>query len=152
MEREPEIPRDLKIVAYLCLIFGILAVIDVLFDLLQSHLNLNFGVLQVPIGFGLLRLRRGWRTCALVFLWMGMILVPVFCLGVAAMPGMPVYKFFGQPIGAGSKLPALILAIGLFILMVWEYRVLTRESVRRLFYLGSREETIAEYLARGRQR
>jgi len=152
MEREPEIPRDLKIVAYLCIIFGILVVIDVLFDLLQSHLNLNFGVLQIPIGFGLLRLRRGWRTCALVFLWIGMILVPVFCLGVVTMPGMPIYKFLGQPIGAGSKLPALILAIGLFILMVWEYRVLTRESVRRLFYLGSREETIAEYLARGRQR
>src|SRR6185436_1302313 len=105
------------------------------FDLLQSHLNLNFGVLQIPIGFGLLRLRRGWRTCALVFLWMGMILVPVFCLGVLTMPGMPVYKFLGQPIGAGPQPPALILAIGLFILMVWEYRVLTRESVRRLFYL-----------------
>jgi hypothetical protein len=113
-----------------------MVLIDILLDLMNGRLNFNFGVLQIPIGFGLLRLRRGWRTCALVFIWIGLILVPVFCLGVIF--GNPALTFWGQHVGPAPKPLALALAAGLFILMIWEYRVLTRESVRRLFYADLR--------------
>lgn len=150
MERELEIPRDLKIVAYLFIIFGIIVLIEILLDLINAHLNINFGVLQLPCGIGLLRLRRGWRTAALILLWFGLIANALFCLGVIF--GSPVLTFFGQPVGLASKPLSLALAAGLFILMIWEYRVLTREDVRRLFFDEPRGETIAEHLARGRQR
>ena len=132
MEREQEIPRDLKIVAYLCIIFGVLVLLDILLGLLNGHLNLNFGVLQIPVGLGLLRLRRGWRTCGLVLLWMGLIADVLFFLG--AIFQTPVLTFLGQPIGLVPRPLALVIAVGHFILMIWEYRVLTREDVRRLFY------------------
>lgn len=149
MEHEPEIPRDLKIVAYLLIIFGVMVVIEVLLDLMSARLNFNFGVLQIPSGIGLLRLRRGWRTCALTLLWIGLIADVLFCLGVIF--GSPVLTFLGQPVGLAPRPLSLVLAAGLFILMIWEYRVLTREDVRRLFFNEPRGETIAEHLARGRQ-
>jgi len=63
-----EIPLSLKVVAVLFIISGIFSVIEVVVDLMHSHINIHFGVLCLFVGPGLLRLRRGWRTCGLVFL------------------------------------------------------------------------------------
>ncbi len=110
MEREPEIPRELKIVAYLLIIFGVIVLIEILLDLMNARLNFNFGVLQLPCGIGLLRLRRGWRTCAMALLWFGLIANALFCLGVIF--GSPVLTFLGQPVGLAPRPLSLVLAAG----------------------------------------
>ena len=73
-------PASLKIVAALFIFGGICSAIEVIVSLMYGHININFGVLGLFIGPGLLRFSSGWRTCALVFLWIGFILTPIIAL------------------------------------------------------------------------
>src|SRR5438128_6680105 len=66
--RQP-LPTSLKVVAWVFLIFGILSAIEIISSLVAGKLSLNFGVLGIFIGRGLLRLSPGWRTVALICLW-----------------------------------------------------------------------------------
>ena len=107
--------------------------IEVVVALTQNRISINSGVLGVFVGPGLLRLRRGWRTCALVFLWIGLIIMPViFLLGLLGT--IPAYfEVFGTKL---ARIPSWWVSVGsipFFLLVFWEYRVLTRPDVRRLF-------------------
>ena len=137
MDDDRQIPASLKVVAILFIIGGILSVIDCLGSFLHGHININFGVLGLFIGPGLLALRRGWRTCGLVFLWIAMIGVPLFTVLMLGHSGPLDFKVFGQKVGHASKELGLIFAIIMWALAVWQYRVLTRLDVRRLFGVGT---------------
>lgn len=133
----PAIPSALKIVAWLFIIGGILAVIEVMVALTQNRISINFGVLGLFIGPGLLKLRRGWRTCALVFLWIGLIIFPIiFLLGLSGtVPGY--FEVFGVKV---ARIPSWWVSVGVipfFLLVLWIYRVLTRPEIRALFGLSS---------------
>jgi hypothetical protein len=94
--------------------------------------SFNFGVLGIPIYFGLMHLRRGWRTCALVFLWSGMLLLAVaFFLGFgnAAVH----FQILDVRVARIPTIWASVLSVPLFLLCLWQYRVLTRPDVRSLF-------------------
>ena len=129
-----EIPLSLKVVAVLFIISGIFSVIDIVVALMDDRININFGVLGLFVGPGLLRLRRGWRTCGLVFLWIGFIVAPiVFVIGLSGKQAD--LALFGQKI---SQIPGWwgsVVAIPCFLLILWMYCVLTRPDIRRLFGL-----------------
>jgi len=135
MDEDRQIPASLKVVAALFILGGICAVIEVLVSLVHGHININFGVLGLFIGPGLLALRPGWRTCALVFLWIAMIGVPIIAVLMLAHSGPLDFKVFGQKVGYASKEIGLLLAVIVFVLAVWQYRILVRDDVRRLFGL-----------------
>ncbi|MEK6703434.1 MAG: hypothetical protein AABZ53_14330 [Planctomycetota bacterium] len=112
---------------------GVLAALEVLVALVAGRLSLNFGVLGLFIGPGLLRFSPGWRLCALVCIWIGIV---GLLLAGACFLGNPdrltVTIFF---IPAGQASPALALGMCAFCLLiaVWQYRVLTRPDIRVLF-------------------
>ncbi len=133
MDDNRRIPVSLTVVAVLFILGGIHAVIEVVVSLAHSHLNINFGVLGLFIGPGLLALRRGWRTCALVFLWIAMIGIPIITVLMLGHSGPLDFKVFGQKVGYVSKEIGLAIAVVLFLLSFWQYRVLTRRDVRLLF-------------------
>ena len=133
MDDNRRIPVSLTVVAVLFILGGISAVIEVLVSLAHSHININFGVLGLFIGPGLLALRRGWRTCALVFLWIAMIGIPIIAILMLGHSGPLDFKVFGQKVGYIPKELGFAIAFILFLLSFWEYRVLTRGDVRRLF-------------------
>lgn len=133
MEETKPIPTSLKIVAILFIVGGIFAVIEVIVSLMNNRISINFGVLGLFIGPGLLRLRRGWRTCALVFIWIALIGVPIIALLFLVVQGPLDFKIFGQPVGHVSKGFGFIAAAIVFAVVFWEYRVLTRPDVRELF-------------------
>jgi hypothetical protein len=123
----------LKIVAALFIISGIAAALEVLISLTRSRISLNFGILGIFIGLGLHRFRHGWRTCALVLTWLGLLLLPVFAVLVLA-GARPLYvKLLGQRVGYTSPGVALLLSAAVFALSLWQYRVLTRRDVVQLF-------------------
>lgn len=127
------LPRALRIVAAIKLVGGILAVVGILVRLTQGHLHLDLGVLGIPMYFGLLRLSRGWRTCALVFLWIGMV-VAVLALGVGTFGTMPTFvHVFGIELASVQHWWTAVGAVPLFLLCFWQYRVLLRHDVRSLF-------------------
>ena len=131
----PDNPLALRIVAGLFTFTGVCAVIEVVLLLTRGHIDLNFGVLGLWIGPGLLRHNRTWRTWALVFLWIGLIGSPVFTLLALTRSALD-FKVFGIPVGKVPNGIGLIVAAAVFLLSLWQYRVLTRPEIRRLFYGG----------------
>jgi len=138
MDNTTVVPTSLKVVAVLFVLSGICSLIEIVVSLMYDHLNINIGgVLCLFIGLGLLRLSRGWRTCALVFLWIAMIVIPIAVVFFVFASGPIDFKVFGQKVGHVQKELAFVMAAILFVLVVWQYRVLTRPDVRRLFGVPS---------------
>jgi len=130
------LPLSLKIVAWLFIISGILATIDLFLDLWKGTLSINLGVLNLFIGLGLLQLLPVWRTCALIFTWFELIGFPLFALLVLTGSGVVTMRLFGerQVNDFVARLVLLIIAGAFFSLSIWQYLILTRPDVLRLFF------------------
>jgi hypothetical protein len=133
----PGTPTALKIVAWLFIAGGILSILQILYLFTQRQIHIDTGVLGIFVGPGLLRWSRGWRTCALVLLWFGMILSPILLFMTLSASSMNL-NLFG--INAGSVPAAIGFFVGtvMFALVIWEYRVLVREDIRHRFGLPPR--------------
>ena len=125
------IPKPLKVVAYLFIIGGIFAVIEVIMALLNSRISINFGILGIFIGQGLLRLNPHSLSWAMFFVWLGLIFTPIAAVLFLFTPGN--LNMFG--VNAGQAPPGLgfIFSIAAFALVYWEYTVLTKRQIRQLF-------------------
>jgi hypothetical protein len=63
-------PTRITAIGTLFIIGGCVAAWEVIYDLFHSHVNLNFAVLMIPVGIGLLKGRassRGWAK-----FWIGL--------------------------------------------------------------------------------
>jgi hypothetical protein len=125
-------PAALKVVAWLFIAFGILAAIEMVGGLFFGQVGLNFAVLGIWVGRGLLRLQSGWRTCALVFIWIALIGLPLAYLLAVTAGSQGRIRVFNVTHSAPVWVVLIPVAAG-FAVAVWEYRVLTRAEVRRLF-------------------
>jgi hypothetical protein len=137
MNADTRIPGSLKVVAALFILGGVSAAIEVVVSLMNNRISINLGVLGIFIGPGLLRLSRGWRTCALVFLWIALIAIPIFTILMIGHSGPLDFKILGQKVGYAPKELGILMAVLLFLLALWQYPVLTSQRVRRLFGLES---------------
>jgi hypothetical protein len=133
METQKQAPWDLQVVALLFFLSGVLAVLEIWLSLMRGNISINFGVLGIFIGWGLLRFRRGWRTCALFFIWLALILLPLFGFFVLAGARPLDLKILGQRMGYASPMFGLAFTGVLFLFALWQYRVLTRPGVAQLF-------------------
>ena len=129
------------IVAVLFILSGILSVMAVVGALVQSGLYLDWGVLGLFVGFGLLRLRSGWRTCGLILLWADMIGSVVFAVLILGDWG-PLIRgrwgsldlwWWGQVMGEVQKEIVVPIVGVMFLLALWQYLVLTSRDVKELF-------------------
>jgi hypothetical protein len=137
MSESAKIPTALRVVAYIHLVIGILSVIGFIVPLFHGTISIPFGILYIPIFFGLLNLRNGWRVCAMVLLWFGLISIPIIFL-VGLSGALPTYfDFFGHKSARVPGWIGSVATIPFFLLALWQYRVLVRPDVRRLF-LGPR--------------
>jgi hypothetical protein len=134
MAQERQIPTALSIVAYLFLVFGVLTAIDMIFRLTRGEIYLDAGILGIWIFAGLRRYSRGWRTCALVVIWIAFIVLPL-AIVYALFEGGPAHlEVFGQRVASVSPGWVVVVAALFFPLEIWQYRVLTRPDIYRLFY------------------
>ncbi len=127
------IPQPLKIVAWIFIIGGISAAIQVVFLLLAGNININFGVLGIFIGQGLLRLNPRSLAWAMFFTWLGLILTPIFIVMSLFMPSN--FEIFGLTLGRAPPVFSFLFSIAAFALVCWQYTVLTKRQIRRLFVL-----------------
>src|SRR4051812_3852623 len=86
MTNTRQIPTALSAVSYVFLASGILAFIGIAGSAIRGSFLLDFNILGFWIFTGLRRYSVGWRTCALVSIWLTMIVCAV---------GF-VYGFFGH--------------------------------------------------------
>ena len=94
MDNTTSIPTSLKVVAFLFILSGIFSLIEVIVSLMHGRLDIDFKVVGLFISLGLLRLSRCWWKCALVFLWIEMIGLPISMIIFMNAFGPIEYKFF----------------------------------------------------------
>jgi len=136
-ELRPERPRALTVCAALFIAYGVFAALEVLVGLFRNHVSINFGVLAIFIGYGLMRCDQMWRTWALVCLWAFMILTPVLSAAMVIAPGDRWVFFLGAPVallgGTSADAVVLMLGSGVFAVSYWQYRTLVDPSIKMLF-------------------
>src|SRR5690349_13857373 len=88
------IPSSLRTVACLFIIFGLWALIDAVMALFFGKVEIDFTVLCIFIGKGLLQLNPNSRKWALFFVWLGLIISPLAAVLFLFNPGQ--IKFFGH--------------------------------------------------------
>lgn len=132
MHTDTASPLSLKIVSTTFVLAGALAAIEMLSSVTGGLISINFGVLGIPVGIGLLRHSQLWRVCGLVLACLGALCGLV--LGIALFAtGQPIsYSGFGQT-GTLPALAAVAFALVLLLVSVWQYRVLTRPHIKQLF-------------------
>lgn len=131
------LPLSLRLVAGLCITFGTLSLFQALVLLGRNHISIDLGILQIPMGFGLLRLKRRWWTCALVFLRIGFVLLSIVTIVFLVHPGPFWLRWMGTPVGTVRREWAILSLLWGWALAVWEYRVLTSARVKALFETSS---------------
>ena len=135
MGRYAQIPTSLKVVAYLFILSGVAALIDIIVAASEGRLRFNLDVLGLFIAVGLLRLNLTWRTVALVWCVLGMIVAAIIGLALllAGAEDLPDVSVFGRIVGGIQAAAGVVLAAAYFLISLWQYRVLTRPHVRALF-------------------
>jgi len=96
------------------------------------NINFNLGVIELFIGLGLLRHNSIWRIVALVSLWFDLIAAVLLCLFALGRTTLD-FSLFGRPVGEIPSALGIIFAIAMFLLTLWQYRVLKRQEIKALF-------------------
>lgn len=133
MKDPRNIPTALRVVAYIHLVGGLLSVVTFFVLLFNGTFSIRLGILGIPIFFGLLNLRNGWRICAMVLMWFGLIGFPIIFV-ISLVSSVPAhFQLFGLNIARIHPWFVSLGTIPFFLLVVWQYRVLIRPDVRELF-------------------
>jgi hypothetical protein len=132
----PILPGRLRVVAWLFIIGGLLCVGDMIYGLARGRAMINISVIGVFIGRGLLQLRSNWRTCAVVFLWVGM-LAGAAIVAAPFITDEPLTMHLGvrgwELEGDRARLVGLAVGFPLFCVSLWQKTVLRRPEIRALF-------------------
>jgi len=115
------------------LISGVSELVKIFIAISHPHgLYLSWGILGIPICFGLLRHNGWWRTVSLIMIWIALIVSPIiYCIGLFAAP-ITYFEVLWMQINVPRALFVLLAALS-YALIVWQYRVLTVDSIARLF-------------------
>lgn len=133
MTDRTEFPRSLIVVAALFVLTGLWSVVNMWGELMRHSLHLDFGVLGLLIGPGLLNRKRGWRTVAMVFIWFRLIVGPLAALLIIGSGGKGEVQLLGQTVNGIPVATVWALLVGLYALVIWQYRVMTAPGIRALF-------------------
>lgn len=132
MTSEKNVPISLKIIAALFFISGVSTLINMIYLLFHNHINFNFSVLGIFVGWGLIKLKSGWRICALVFTWFALIGTPIAATVILNATGRIPIAITGIP-GTTTRSWVLLMLGIIFTFAFWQYRVLTSPKIKALF-------------------
>ena len=126
----PPLPWDLRLVGYLYLLGGLAAVVHMLVAAVAGHPLLNVAVVFLPVGLGLLRLRRAWRRRAIVIT----VALPLVGLAMTGYLYMLNGRSMVQWVGfAQGTAVGIVACASLLALVIWMVRVLSSPRTRALF-------------------
>ena len=119
----------LVLVAWLFILGGVLAVAVAL---QRRSIAISTGLLEVPIGLGLLHRSSLWHRVALVVLLVGLVVTPAVLLLNMQSLRFGVDAFY---LHYASRSPSAVLAAVAvaYAVVIWQLWVLTRHDVRQLF-------------------
>ncbi|NJL39222.1 MAG: hypothetical protein HC899_22595 [Leptolyngbyaceae cyanobacterium SM1_4_3] len=117
--------------AYLFIVSGVLAVVDIVLSLLNNKINIDLDVLGLFIGRGLLQLNPTSHTWAIVLTRISMLLgTIVMFLFLLTSSG---FELFGQTVGQAPPGLAFIVSGVLTAVVYWQHSILNNSEIKRLF-------------------
>ena len=134
-----KMPKRVLVIGLLFCLGGILATWDVLSGLFHSCLSINFAVLLLPVGIGLLRGKPSSQWWARFWIILGYILCGALVIFVTFSPGSASATWFNTKLQGPEAVPyvigmALFFAVILFVL----HQLLYSEKANRFFRRDSR--------------
>lgn len=112
-------PLRILIIGILFCLGGLSAIWDVLSSLFRSHINLNFAVLLLPVGIGLLRGRPSSQWWARFWIILGYIMCIAMVVLVISSPANAHASWFGRRIEGPSAVPYAIVVATLAALFLF---------------------------------
>lgn len=103
-------PKRILIIGLLFCLSGILAIWEILSGLMESHVNLNFSVLMLPVGIGLLRGRETSRKWAIAWIYLGYAFCALLVLLSLSGSGVAKFSLFGMDLTGASAVPYIVIA------------------------------------------
>jgi len=137
-------PRSLLIVSWCFRVQGILAAVGIVSALAEPRISLDFNLLGLWIGPGLLRHEVRYRTWGVRLLVFSIVLSAVGLVVTLTTNQPPDVHLFGHRIATVPRAVMLgAVALGAAI-TVWQYMVLRQPSIRALF---KQQEDLGDPLA-----
>ena len=130
-------PISLIIIAVIFLLSGSFLTWNALSIVIKQHFLPLFelsGLLLLLVGSGLLRLKRGWRICALALIALCVVGLSIVVVSTIVEPNK-MATFVGTHALGASEHPALFITISVVYGSIcgWMYYVLSRKDIRELF-------------------
>ena len=135
-----KLPASLVVVAVIFLIAGLHSAWWTYVFLSAGKFHLDFGVLLIGVGLGLLGLRAGWRICGLIFLVLGFVSLAVTGFGIVYHE-VGTFHFYGVTLDQDQKVLWWIVLLMHVVVQSWMFFVLTRPRIRHLFLYRTVEPT-----------
>ena len=140
-EQNPEVPeislKDLNIIriaAFLAIYAGVYDLFIMIAKCFNGRMALSLGFIAIFIGKGLLEWRSGWRTFALVYIWLCLIIIPITFIAQFWSP--PETFFTLISFSLKESLPpqvSTILQVPIFIAVFVIWKTLSKENVKKRF-------------------
>ncbi|MEI6781664.1 MAG: serine/threonine-protein kinase [Verrucomicrobiota bacterium] len=144
------LPRPLIVVAGCFIIIGLISAWRVGSGFVQGTFSLDLGILGVPIGIGLLRLRPWWRKAAIALLLFSFALILVAAgLALSGFPFSGRRLFFLEECFSAASRPWAIFTgfVGWLVVQWKVYSILIRSDIKALFEKRGFSRPAIEWIA-----
>jgi hypothetical protein len=130
-------PKRVLVIGMLFCVGGILAIWDVVASLLNGDINLNFGVLLLPVGIGLLRGRPSSQWWARFWIILGYIGCGLLVAAVIVWPEAAYATWFDSQLRGPAAVPYVVgMAMLSAVLLVVMHKLLYSEKANEFFRSG----------------
>ena len=127
-------PKRIIAIGLIFVVCGLLAIWGFFAGLAQNRISLNFAVLMLPVGIGLLRGKRSSQWWARFWIVLGFCVVGLLVLLAIVMPHNVHATWFGNKIRGPSAVPyVMLVAIGFSVVLVVMHRLLCSEKSNAYF-------------------
>lgn len=128
------IPKRIIIIGTLFCLGGVLAIWEVLSDLLESHINLNFAVFLLPVGIGLLRGKPRSQWWARIWIILGYLLCAFLVVVVFVAPENAHASWFEHEIRGPAAIPYVLLVLAILaVVFISTHKLLYSDRAKAYF-------------------
>ena len=122
-----------RAVGWTFIFLGSLSLVGVVVRLFYSDLFFDFALVSLPVGVGLLNRRRVAWSWAVFIAALGLVVNALFIAALFLMKGPPVLSAFGKRVSDIPRPVALLSIIPFAALSTWQFLMLIRADVRRVY-------------------
>jgi len=127
-------PPSITVIGVIFIIAGCLAAWEIVYDLFHDHLNLNFAVLMIPVGIGLLKGRSSSRRWAKFWIGLASLMIGLLLVAYPFFGDSYSVTWFDKPL-VGIPRHAMVIGFPIVLLVIARlmWRSLTSPSVAPFF-------------------